>query len=94
MELGSSYRITDARQQRSVEIQRHKWPKTGGCALSSKDYREFADECLGWAKSARSDRERRVFLEMAESWLKAADLADRRRALAAARQRQCDGAEA
>jgi hypothetical protein len=45
---------------------------------SSKQYREFADECLGWARTARSDRERRIFLQMAETWLQAADLADQR----------------
>jgi hypothetical protein len=33
------------------------------------EYRENADECLGWAKTARSDRERRIFLQMAEAWL-------------------------
>ncbi len=36
------------------------------------EFRENADECLGWAKTARSDRERRIFLEMAEAWLEAA----------------------
>ena len=33
---------------------------------SSKECREFADECMGWAKTARSERERRIFLQMAE----------------------------
>jgi len=42
----------------------------------SKEYRELADECLGWAKTARTDRERRIFLGMAETWLRAATLAD------------------
>jgi hypothetical protein len=46
--------------------------------VSSKQYREFADECIHWAKTARSDREKRIFLQMAETWLKAAVLADRR----------------
>ncbi len=36
------------------------------------EFRENADECLGWAKTARSDRERRIFLQMAEAWLEAA----------------------
>jgi hypothetical protein len=31
------------------------------------------------AKTARSDREKRIFLQMAETWLKAAVLADRRK---------------
>jgi len=46
--------------------------------VSSKEYREFADECMRWAKTAQSDREKRIFLQTAETWLKAAVLADRR----------------
>jgi hypothetical protein len=46
--------------------------------MSSKKYREFADECLDWAKTARSDREKRIFLQMAETWLNAAAIAERR----------------
>jgi hypothetical protein len=38
---------------------------------SSKEYREYADECLGWARTARSDRERAIFLQMAQTWLEA-----------------------
>ena len=45
---------------------------------SSKECREFADECMGWAKTARSEREKRIFLQMAETWLRAAIIADRR----------------
>ena len=40
--------------------------------MSAKDFRKYADECLGWAKTAISDKERRSFLQMAEIWLKAA----------------------
>ena len=39
---------------------------------SSQDYRDYADECLGWAKTARSPREREIFLQMAQTWLQAA----------------------
>jgi hypothetical protein len=46
--------------------------------MSSKEYREFADECMHWAKTARSDRQKRIFLQMAETWLKAAANADHR----------------
>ena len=46
--------------------------------MSSKKFREFADECMHWAKTARSDREKRIFLQMAETLLNAAVLADRR----------------
>ena len=39
---------------------------------SSNEYREFANECMGWAKTARTDRERDLFLDMAKTWLEAA----------------------
>jgi hypothetical protein len=44
----------------------------------AKQYRELADECLAGAKTARTDKERRTFLQMAE--LRAAMLADQRAA--------------
>jgi hypothetical protein len=44
------------------------------------EYRTFADECLGWAKTARSERERNIFLQMAQTWLNAAVLAEGRAA--------------
>jgi hypothetical protein len=42
------------------------------------EYRALADECLGWAKTARGDRERRIFLQMTEAWLEAAALAEKK----------------
>ena len=45
-----------------------------------KEYRENADECLAWAKTAKSDRERGIFLQMAQTWLQAAKLAEIRQA--------------
>jgi hypothetical protein len=62
--------------------------------VSSKEYREFADECMHWAKTARSDREKRVFLQMAETWLKAALVADRREKRATSKQQQNSGKSA
>ena len=44
----------------------------GRIMSSAAEYRELAEECLGWARTARSDRERRIFLQMAEAWLDAA----------------------
>jgi hypothetical protein len=71
--------------------------RIGRCVVvSAKQYREFADECLGWAKTARSDRERRIFLQMAETWLEAAALAEqreKRQAEADKRQQRSDAAE-
>ena len=47
--------------------------------MSAKVFRKYADECLGSAKTAISDKERRSFLQMAEIWLKAADHYERAR---------------
>ena len=40
--------------------------------MSAKEYREYADECLDWAKTAKSHKEREIFLQMARAWLEAA----------------------
>jgi hypothetical protein len=47
---------------------------------SSKEYKAFANECLDWAKAARIVKEREIFLQMAQTWLQAACLAERREA--------------
>ena len=48
--------------------------------LSAKEYRAYADECLGWAKTARNERERAILLEMAKTWTAAALIAKKRAA--------------
>lgn len=40
---------------------------------SAKEYRENAKECLEWAHTARSDRERAIFLQMERVWIEAAE---------------------
>jgi hypothetical protein len=45
--------------------------------MSEKEYLKYADECMGWAKTARTDKERQIFVEMASTWLRAAALAER-----------------
>ena len=50
--------------------------------MSAKEFREYADECLGWAKAAKSDKDRRNFLQMAQAWLDAADLLRRGQSIA------------
>jgi hypothetical protein len=45
--------------------------------MSEKEYLKYADECMGWAKIARTDKERQIFIEMASTWLRAAALAER-----------------
>jgi hypothetical protein len=42
---------------------------------SAKEYREYATECMDWAKTAKTDYERDIFLQMAKSWMEAAFLA-------------------
>jgi hypothetical protein len=41
---------------------------------SAVEFRRFADECLRWAETTPSDKDRRDFLRMAEAWLHAAAL--------------------
>jgi hypothetical protein len=47
--------------------------------MSAKDFRDYGDECLGWAKTAESEEDRRRHLQMAQTWLKAADHYERAR---------------
>ena len=45
---------------------------------SANECRQFADEILGWVKTAKSEREREIFRQMADTWLYvAARLEDR-----------------
>jgi len=61
-----------------AQLETENQKRDRGCGVSSKQYREFADECLGWAKTARSERERQIFLQMAQTWLQAGGLAEQR----------------
>jgi hypothetical protein len=73
------------------QLQRHKFDRFGKSAHadtakgafvgeriveSVREFQAFADECLDWAKTAKSDRERGIFLQMAETWIRAAILAE------------------
>jgi hypothetical protein len=42
--------------------------------VSAREYRANADECMDWARTARSERERSIFVQMAQTWLHAAML--------------------
>jgi hypothetical protein len=44
---------------------------------SAREYYENAEECFDWARTAKTERERLIFLQMAETWL---DVARRREA--------------
>jgi hypothetical protein len=50
--------------------------QTGERIVSAKKYREYADECIRSAKNSTLVKECREFLQTAEAWLQAADLAE------------------
>ena len=37
----------------------------------AKEFYENADECLGWANTAKTERERLIFMQMRDAWLEA-----------------------
>ena len=41
--------------------------------MSAEEYRGFAKECLDWARTAKSPRERGIFEQMALTWTQAAE---------------------
>ena len=43
---------------------------------SAKQCRDYADECVIWAKEAKTDHDRDVFLKMARGWRRAANVMD------------------
>lgn len=48
---------------------------------SAHDFRDYADECLEWARTAKSDQERRIFRQMAVTWWNIARLTEEGRSL-------------
>ena len=48
---------------------------------SAQDFRDYADECLEWSKTAKSDRERKIFHQMAATWWNIARLTEHGRSL-------------
>ena len=45
---------------------------------SAEGFRANAEEHLGWARTAYTDREREIFVKMARAWLEAASRAEER----------------
>jgi hypothetical protein len=39
---------------------------------SAKDFYDYADEHFGWAETAKTERERAIFFQMAAAWLEVA----------------------
>jgi|HubBroStandDraft_6_1064221.scaffolds.fasta_scaffold676270_1 hypothetical protein len=48
---------------------------------SAQDFLDYADECLEWSKTAKSDRERKIFRQMAATWWNIARLTEHGRSL-------------
>ena len=44
----------------------------GSWVMSAEEFRKYAEEHQGWARTARSDRERAIFTQMANAWLEVA----------------------
>jgi hypothetical protein len=49
---------------------------------SSQEFRENEQEHIGWARTARTDKERALFLQMAHAWTDAAERLDASYAIA------------
>jgi hypothetical protein len=49
--------------------------------VSAQDYRAYADECLDWARTAKTDQERKIFRQMAMTWWNIARLTAEGRSL-------------
>jgi hypothetical protein len=45
---------------------------------AADEYREFAQEAREWAKTAQSENERAIFLEMVRTWTEAAVALERK----------------
>lgn len=43
---------------------------------SAREYRAYMDKCIGWAESAETDHDRKIFLQIAKYWLEAAVIAN------------------
>jgi hypothetical protein len=50
--------------------------RTGLVVLTAEECRKNAEECLRWARDAKTDSERQAFLDMARTWTEAAMMAD------------------
>jgi hypothetical protein len=56
-------------QRPSCAFPKHQAAQT---VLSAQDFYDYADEHFGWAETAKTERERAIFLQMAAAWLEVA----------------------
>jgi hypothetical protein len=57
------------------------------------EYRQFASDCIVWARIATSDDQREQFLELAKKWMSDAESIDQRIGLRAAKASEMAGEE-
>ena len=57
------------------------------------EYRQFANDCIVWARIATSDDQREQFLELAKKWISDAESIDQRIGLRAAKASEMAGEE-
>jgi hypothetical protein len=48
------------------------WRRLEDQVAAAHEFYDYADEHFGWAETARTERERAIFLQMAAAWLEAA----------------------
>jgi hypothetical protein len=60
--------------------------EVGAMPASAKEYREFMEECLRWARTTRSEKHREALIEMAKTWSEAAVQLERRHGLVESRE--------
>ena len=57
---------------------------------SAQDFYDYADEHFGWAETARTERERAIFFQMAAAWLEVAQRWEETSARCSAPQLRCE----
>ena len=60
---------------------------------ASKEFYENAAECFQWAKTARTERERLIFMQMRDAWLEVARRRQTKEAQARLRNRPQNAAQ-
>jgi len=53
----------------SLERLHLRFDLDGRAMASTREYREFAEECLRWAASAHIEEHRRMLLDIAKTWI-------------------------
>lgn len=74
---GTTASLWNVSHSRELKAKQTAAGEEGGGRMSATLFRKYAAEHFGWAKTARSDKERKNFEQMACAWLEAALLWER-----------------